>query len=416
MTNNSGESIAHALAAWAIDLVPTADDLRLAEAALRDTLATSVGAMSDAGVRPVVEELSRPAALGALAHWTDYDDLHVPSTTHISAVCVPATLASGGAADAYLAGAGVMARLGVAMGWNHYTSGWHATSTIGPAGAAAVASRAFALDAEATAHAISLAVASAGGVQRVFGTAGKPVQVGFAVEAGLRAARLARAGVRTDPSSVEDWMRLAGGDASAVDLSGPAVPGGLAVKLSSCCYALQRPIHVTRMLRVDEPDPAAIQSIVVRAPRAAVAPLHHHDPQTASEAKFSLEYATAVSLLAPATEPLPFTEEWVDAPEVRRLMGLVRFEATADEGVGLLVGGHEVELVLSSGETHRAEDDSAPGAPDRPVSQQQLLAKIADCCGDLAGAVAHAGWDTAAAVIDRAARERHGLELEAASL
>ncbi|HJS95559.1 MAG TPA: hypothetical protein VJ741_14950, partial [Solirubrobacteraceae bacterium] len=57
---------------------------------------------------PLFEQLPEAGRWAALAHVLDYDDLHMPSTTHISAVCVPAALASEGrgsgeaAARAYL--------------------------------------------------------------------------------------------------------------------------------------------------------------------------------------------------------------------------------------------------------------------------------------------------------------------------
>src|SRR6516165_9332175 len=133
------------------------------------------------------------------------------STTHVSAVCVPAALASGGGADAYLAGAGVMARLGTALGWRHYEAGWHATCTAGAPAAAVTAAVARGLDAERIAVAIALAVPAAGGVQRAFGTAAKPLQVAFAAEAGVRAAALAEAGASADPRALDDWLGLVGG-------------------------------------------------------------------------------------------------------------------------------------------------------------------------------------------------------------
>ena len=107
------------------------------------SLALTVGVMFAARAHPlrgVFRRLGEPGRWAALAHVLDYDDLHLPSTTHVSAVCVPAALASSanGAGDerAYLAGAGVMARLGTALGWRHYSAGWHATCTAGAPAAA----------------------------------------------------------------------------------------------------------------------------------------------------------------------------------------------------------------------------------------------------------------------------------------
>ena len=83
------------------------------------------------------------------------------STAHISAVCIPAALKAGGGARAYLAGAGVMARLGIALGWEHYQRGWHATCTAGAPAAAVAAGVAAGLDADGLATAIALAVPAA---------------------------------------------------------------------------------------------------------------------------------------------------------------------------------------------------------------------------------------------------------------
>ena len=88
---------------------------------------------------------------------------------------------------------------------------------------------------------MALAVPAAGGVQRAFGTDAKSLQVGFAVDAGIRAARLAAAGAQADPEAVDAWLALVGGSAhsrlAAVDLvrPGPVIPNGLAVKLYPCC-------------------------------------------------------------------------------------------------------------------------------------------------------------------------------------
>src|SRR3712207_254605 len=113
-------SLAPALATWAADLVPSPEDLELADRSLLDTVAVAVAARTE----PVVglaTGISEAAGWATAGHVLDFDDLHMESTTHISVVCVPAVLAAGGGARAYLAAAGVMARLGTALGWAHYT-------------------------------------------------------------------------------------------------------------------------------------------------------------------------------------------------------------------------------------------------------------------------------------------------------
>src|ERR1700758_325067 len=155
-------STASVLAHWAHDLEPTAADLGLADRSLLDTVAVTLAAREHP-VTKIAASLSEAGRWATAAHVLDFDDLHMPSTTHISAVCVPTALAAGGGARAYLAAAGVMARLGTALGWPHYSAGWHATCTAGAVASAAGAAVALGLRAPEIATAIALAVPAAGG-------------------------------------------------------------------------------------------------------------------------------------------------------------------------------------------------------------------------------------------------------------
>ena len=64
------------------------------------------------------------------------------------------------------------------------------------------------LDSVATAAAIAISVAAAGGVQRAFGSDAKPLQVGMAAQAGAQAAELASLGARPDLTALDTWLQL----------------------------------------------------------------------------------------------------------------------------------------------------------------------------------------------------------------
>jgi 2-methylcitrate dehydratase PrpD len=385
------------LAGWAAGLEPSDDDLALAQRSLVDTLAVASAARRHP-IRDVFGELSECEAWAALAHVLDFDDLHIESTSHVSAVCVPAVLAAGGDAHAYLAGAGVMARLGSALGWPHYAAGWHATCTAGAPAAAVAAATALGLGAGEVATAMALAVPAAGGVRRAFGTTGKALQVGFAVHAGVRAARLAGAGASADPRALDQWLELVGGDRGRLVRGGPAVPGGLAVKLFPCCYALQRPIAAVRALELADVDPGHVARVVVRAPESALAPLIHSAPTTGLEGKFSLQYAIAATLLDGLPGIASFTDAAVARPAAQALLAHVEVDATPG-GDGLLAGDVAIELTLADGSTLATTLDLAPGAPGRPPSEAELAAKVADCAGDLADDILGVTWADAGAFL-----------------
>lgn len=371
-------SLAVELAHWAEDFQPAGTDLELAQRSLVDTVAVAVAARSE----PI---LSRSDGLSEVARWSvaghvlDFDDLHMESTTHISAVCLPAVLAAGGGAREYLAAAGVMARLGTGLGWAHYSAGWHATTTAGAPAAAAGAALALGLDADRIAIAMALAVPGAGGVQRAFGTDAKSLQVGFAADAGVRAARLAAAGVTADMAALDAWFELVGGDPTAVPkMAGPAVPGGLAIKVFPCCYALQRPISaVAELVEREGVDLAQVDRIVVRTPKGTVTPLIHHRPVTGLQGKFSLEYAIATALLDDYQGLEAFTDGAVRRPAAQELLRRVDVQLT-EGGDWLLAGKVEADVHIGD-RVLRAAQQFPPGSPHRPVTQEQLMRKAADC-------------------------------------
>jgi 2-methylcitrate dehydratase PrpD len=389
--------VAEQLAGWAAGLEPSDDDLALAQRSLVDTVAVAIAARKHP-IGELLGELSECEAWAVLAHVLDFDDLHMESTSHVSAVCVPAVLATGGDARAYLAAAGVMARLGVALGWPHYAAGWHATCTAGAPAAAAGAAVALGLGAEEVAAAMALAVPAAGGVQRAFGTAAKALQVAAAAQGGVRAARLAAGGASADPSALDQWLGLVGGDPARLALGGPAVPGGLAVKLFPCCYALQRPIAALRALALDDLDPAQVARVVVRTPESALAPLIHAAPATGLEGKFSLQYAIAATLLDGRPGIASFTDEAVARPAAQALVARVEVEATPG-GDGLLAGDVAIEVALADGSALSTTLDLPPGSPARPPSDAEMAEKVADCARELADEVLAVDWVDAGALL-----------------
>ncbi|MFF4803915.1 MmgE/PrpD family protein [Streptomyces sp. NPDC001351] len=296
-------------------------------------------------LRGLTTPLPDAARRAAMAHVLDFDAPHTDTTTHISVVTVPAVRAAGGDARAYLAGAGVMARLGAMLGWGHCAAGRHATCTAGAPAAAVAAGLALGLDVTGLATAMALAVPAAGGGQEAFGTHGESLQVGFAAEAGVRAARLARAGATADPRVLEARLERVGGKPAADFPAAPAVPGGLAVKLFPCCSAMQRPIAALREVRGQVRG--EVGAVTVSTPAGTVHPLIHDRPATRLEGKWP---------------GLP-----AHRPRRRRRV--------------------------------RTEPALPPGAPGRPLSEADLRAKAAACGPDVPALLDGLTWAGGAEVL-----------------
>lgn len=405
-------SVSSTLAQWATQFDPSREDLALADRALLDTVAVTI-AGRDEPIHQVAACLPEAARWSVAGHILDFDDLHVPTTTHISTVCVPVALALGGGPRDYLAGAGVMTRLGLALGWQHYDLGWHATATTGVIAAAAVAASCLDLSQRQTANAFALAVSSSGGVQRAFGSDAKSLQVGIAAQAGIQAARLAAAGASAHPMALEQWLSLVGATSSdgAMPSPGalldpthlapgaPAVPGGLAIKLYPCCYALQRPIGVVRELR-ERVDPGTVQAISLTTPAVSVTPLNQHHPTTGLEGKFSLEYAVAAALLDPYPGFATFSDDAVRRPQAAALQSALTIELTDEPGSDLLTGQCTIRIQDASG-TVAATMSTPPGAATRPPTDAQLSDKVSVCLAGTDLSAADITWDAAPHLLRR---------------
>jgi 2-methylcitrate dehydratase PrpD len=246
---------------------------------------------------------------------------------------------------------------------------------------------------------MALALPAAGGVQRAFGTDAKSLQVGFAADAGVRAARLAAAGATADLTALEQWLPLVGGDPARVDLSGPAVPGGLAIKVFPCCYAMQRPISaVQELLRPTGAQAGDVRSVRLRTPEGTVHPLIHPRPTTGLEGKFSLEYAVAAAVLDEHAGFASFTDDAVRRPDARELVERVQVDLTPG-GDWLLAGELELEVALQDGGVLRSTTTMPPGSPARPPTAEQMAAKVRDCAGPRAAELLDVDWSNAAAYL-----------------
>ena len=150
----------------------------------------------------------------ALGHALDFDDTHAPSTLHPGAPVIPAALAAAAMAGAsgaeliagIVAGYETTCRIGLALpAGDHYARGFHPTATCGAFGAAAAAGRVLRLDAGRIESALGIALSQCAGSLQFLadGAWTKPFQVGWASQAGLAAALMAREGYRGPKEALE---------------------------------------------------------------------------------------------------------------------------------------------------------------------------------------------------------------------
>lgn len=385
-------------------------DLERAESFVRDWMGSYVaGWNTDAG-RILAGARGGDVASGlegdvflaaALSHITETDDLHRSSVTHPGCVVVPVALLLGSRRGlrgdrvlrGVLAGYEAMIRVGEALGPAHYRV-FHNTATAGVFGAAATAADLLELEEDAWVWAFGNAGTQAAGLWefRSDGSMSKHLHAGHAAAAGMRAALLAELGF-TGPERILEGDRGffralcpdALPEAVTADAAGWRLPE-TSIKPYPCCRhthpAIDASLGVREALVSEGVDAGTLEEVRVGSYADALRLTDDPDPRSPWEAKFSLQFCVAVTLLhgAPGMETF---EERLHDPGVRALMGRVqvgedprlaaaypgRWGAQVD--VAAPVGGAPAG---GGGWSHRC--DSAAGDPENPLSDPQLDAKV----------------------------------------
>jgi 2-methylcitrate dehydratase PrpD len=324
--------------------------------------------------------LDRVAAAGTAGHVLDYDDTYAPGLAHLSAAVAPAALVLAGelertlgdALNAYVDGfeaAGALAKAGHPA---LYDGGWHPTAVCGSAGAAFAAARLLELDADTTDSAVALAFLRAAGLRAAFGSDGKALQVGMAAAAGVQAARIAAGGASVPLQTVaegEFGYEQAFG-AGWARLSGKAAVKENWIKPYPCCLAAHSSVEAAAELHTRRAPPVRSLTVVVhpQARRAAV----RDDVESGLEAKFSIPYLTAYTLLH--GPPAIGDFDAVDA-DARRLASAA---ISIREDDSLLEFESRLQL---QGETVAAVEWSR-GSPQRPLDAAGLATKVRELAGN----------------------------------
>jgi 2-methylcitrate dehydratase PrpD len=349
----------------------SADGYRIA---FLDWLACAAGGRSEPAARAAEAAgsglLERVTFAGTAGHVLDFDDTFLPGLVHLSAPTAPAALVlgaelgatRGAVLDAYAAGFEAMAAVAEASHPALYDGGWHPTAVCGVVGAAVAAARLLDLDAERERTAVRIALLAGGGLRAAFGSDGKSLQVGFAAAAGVRAARLAAAGASAhdtarDPAGFEEAF----GGTWAEPGAGRAVERNW-IKAYPCCLKAHSAIEVAAAARGDGGGPLLVR-VHPRARQAAP----YDDVETGLEAKFSIPYVTAYTLLhGPPSAP----EAFAAVDEGARTLAGERVSVETDEALG------EAEAVLEAAGEEVARVPAATGSPDNPMTPERLAAKV----------------------------------------
>lgn len=340
---------------------------------------------------------------GTAAHALELDDFG--GCGHSGAVVIPVVCALAGrggisgrdALMAVLAGYDMAARvLEGAGGYRpHNDKGWHSTGTCGSFGAAAAAARLLKLDAEKFADALGIAGTFTGGIWAFLadGAMTKRFHPGKAAENGLTAALLAQAGM-TGPRRVleAEWggffstysPGFATPDATLADLGKEFRITRSGMKPYSCCRGLHACLDALfAIMREAGVKSSAITGMVVHGNAQVRRQFDRLDIGNLLDAQFSMQYALAVGAAHGRASLPQFLPLRLAEPEVKRLMPLI--EVVADRT--LKIGEYPpLEIRLADGRSFERQIPFAKGAPENPLSDDELHDKVVSLITPVFGA------------------------------
>lgn len=307
-------------------------------------------------------------ANGTAAHGFELDDIIQGALVHPGAVVIPAALAaaesSGASGERLLlgivAGYEVMARLGLALGAEHNTRGFHTTGVAGPIAATVACGIVLAQPVETILSAIGIACSSAGGIKAFTqGTGGmvKRMHAGRAAETGVLASELAQRGFTGPMAGVDGHFGLldviGGGDTDVAaltrDLGREYAIAKVWVKAYPCCGLIHSVSHAIEAIRKETVfTPADVKKIVVHSSRRAVEHNGDPNPQETMAAQYSIPYCAGAAVVRNPRDPAAFDAEGLRDPEIRRVSALTQLRI--DEKMDALYPAHfaaRVEVLLN---------------------------------------------------------------------
>ena len=359
--------------------------------------------------------LTAPAAALAnsvAAHAWDLDDWEEPGNTHPTAVILPALLAAAEhdagqpvtgtqMLTAYAIGTEVIMRLGEAISMSHYARGFQSTATLGAIGAAAAVARLLGLDPEKAGHALGLSVSGASGYTAQFGTHAKSMQAGLAARGGFEAALHARNGITSNPETLLSDRGFAGlmgfhdTRLQATALTRLGQPWalqswGVVVKpWPSCGYT-----HRIMTAALDLRDKVCDRLDTITSIRVVTIDFHYailpfHQPGSRLEALFSLPACTAQMLCNGGLTLADSANGFWQDKRIRDLVDLTCVTAEPARNPDLNYDPDQpdrLSIDFADGAVVETAVTYPLGAPQRPMTTDQLAAKFHAITGRDAGA------------------------------
>jgi 2-methylcitrate dehydratase PrpD len=345
-------------------------------------------------------------ANGSTGHVLDYDDcLDFPDVglAHPTTGIFPAVLAVGEKAHlsgrdlitAYCLGIEAYAKTGLLTRecWVG-NRGWEWTGVLGVMGAVAAVSKALQLDEDRTETAFGIAASLSSGLIRNFGAMAGHLHAGNAARNGVEAGLLARRGYSGRSGMIEipgGFYNTYTGTTEPVTreameenlkaLGNPwnIIKPGLMFKAYPCAHISHFGVDAGLQLRREYSiDWRQISEIEFRIPSVLAGARLRTEPQSGVEGRFNLAYCLSRALINGSLKISDFTDEAVNDPATRRLMGRVKYVVQEQDRKNSVFGYQEVVLKMNDGNEYSCKVEHPRGEPQNPQTPRELAAKYRD--------------------------------------
>lgn len=341
-------------------------------------------------------------ANGVASHILELDDIHKTSTVHAAAAVIPAALAvaereHATGRDFLLAvtlGYEAALRVGEAVNPSHYRF-WHPTGTAATFGAAAAAGSLLGLDARQMLDALGSAGTQAAGLWEfnTDGSMSKHLHPGKAAFNGVLSADLAKAGFTGASTILEGDRGFFRAMSESYDASRITDGLGQRWKISENCYkvwaccghthsAVDVAGDIGRTRWPGDPNVDEIAAIAIETYGPGYDIVKERNPASPYQAKFSLAYCVAASLVYGGAPLHAFTDDHfghggVVHPAIATLLAKTSVTVAPDLTAKYPAAWPtRVRITFSDGSEVTAASDYPVGNPENPVSTEHLETKF----------------------------------------
>jgi 2-methylcitrate dehydratase PrpD len=346
------------------------------------------------GRRERIDALSAAFLNAAGANVFDFCDTHLRTVIHPTSPVAPALLALAELGRvsgpnlllAFVLGNEVQARIGLAISPNHYSKGWHITSTCGVFGAAAASGKLLALDERQMVWAIGIAATQSSGLCECLGTPAKSVSVGNAARNGLWSALLAQKGFDGPPEPLAGLQGFyaAMGEPPQLDLVTDGLGESWEIMNTSykpypCGFVIHPVLDCVLDWRGENLD-AEVTRVVVRGHPLLSDRTDRPNISSGRESQVSVQHAVAAALVYGKAGLDQFSDICARDPKVQAQRSKVA--VVRDPAFSTIAAA--VEITTADGKTEKLSQKAARGSDVNPMSDKDLEDKLR---------TAAVGWD-----------------------